>query len=211
MRPLPPSGAVEQRDIARDLLTGVRFVGQNPSTLALLLITTAGVVFWQAHIALLPVFARDVLGSGASGYGMLSAASGLGALAGALLVAAALPRRREGWVLAGLATAAGVLLPVWAGMTSFVPSMLLLLVASTFGAATQTLAASLLQREVPDDLQGRVMSVAMLTWGLTPIGLLLSGALADAGGAPFSVQVGSTIALVSTILVFLVFPGLRRL
>lgn len=206
-----PAAPTAQRDLSQELLTGVRYLGANPTILALALISAAVVVFWQAHVVLLPVFARDVLLAGASGYGLLSAASGVGALVGALLVAAWLPPRHQGWTLAGLVVLSGVLLPLWASATSFILSLALLLIATVFGVGAQTLAASLLQREVPDHLQGRVMSVTLLTWGASPIGLLFVGALADVGGAPFAVSVASALTLVIATLILVLAPGLRRL
>jgi MFS family permease len=210
IRRLPAAPAVH-RNLERELLTGVRYIVANPTILALALLSAAVVIFWQAHVVLLPVFARDILFAGASGYGLLSAASGVGALLGALLVAAWLPPRRQGWTLAVLAVASGALLPVWASATGFVVSLVLLLVATVFGVAAQTLATSLLQREVPDHLQGRVMSVTLLTWGASPLGLLVVGALADVGGAPFAVIVASAITLLTTTLIIALAPGLRRL
>ncbi|GIW06411.1 MAG: MFS transporter [Dehalococcoidia bacterium] len=210
IRPLPAAPA-KQRDVARELLAGLRYVGANPTILALVLLSATIAVFWQSHIVLLPVFARDVLVAGASGYGLLSAASGVGALAGALLVATWLPSHRQGWTLAGLAIASGVLLPVWASATGFLASLGLLLVATIFGAGTQTLCTSLLQREAPDHLQGRVMSVTLLTWGVTPIGIVLVGLLADLGGAPFAVTLVGGLSLLCCLLILVLAPGLRRL
>ncbi|MCS6800849.1 MAG: MFS transporter [Chloroflexota bacterium] len=210
IRPLPAAPAA-QRDLARELATGLRYLVGNRTILALVLLSAAIVVFWQAHVVLLPVFARDVLLAGASGYGLLSAASGVGALLGALLVAAWLPPRHHGWTLAGLAIASGVLLPLWASATGFVLSLALLLVATAFGVAAQTLAASLVQREVPDQLQGRVMSVTLLTWGASPLGLLLVGALADLSSAPVAVAVTSAVTLLISVLVIVGAPGVRRL
>jgi MFS family permease len=210
IRPLPPAPA-EQRDLARELLIGLRYTVAHPTILGLVLLSASIVVFWQAHVVLLPVFARDVLVAGASGFGLLSTASGVGALAGALLVAVWLPSRRQGWTLAGLAIASGALLPVWAATTGFVASLVVLLLVTVCGAGAQTLAASLLQREAPDHLQGRVMSVTLLTWGVSPIGLLLVGALADLGGAPFAVTVAATISLASALVIVLFAPGVRRL
>ncbi|GIW08964.1 MAG: MFS transporter [Dehalococcoidia bacterium] len=209
IRPLPPQRR-EQRDLARDLMVGLRYCLAQPTVLGLLLLAAAMIVFWQAHVVLLPVFARDVLAAGASGYGLLSAASGVGALAGTLSIALA-PARRQGAAMAVLAVSAGGGLLLWAQVTNFFLSLVLLVLATACGMATSTLTTSMLQRITPDHLQGRVMSVALLTWGASPVGLLLAGALADLGGAPFSVMVTSSLALAASVGVLLLVPGVRRL
>lgn len=211
IRPLPPPPRHERLDMSRELLSGLAYVVKNPTILGLLLISTAGIVFWQSHVVLLPVFAKDVLNAGASGFGLLSAASGVGALAGAFGVAAFITRNRQGWILIGCSITGSVLLPIWAGLTEFGSSMVMLLFSTIFGAASQTLSASLLQREVPDGLQGRVMSVALLAWGLSPVGLLMVGAVADLVSAQFAVTVAAMCALVISLAVFVMTPGIRKL
>jgi MFS family permease len=179
-----------------DVVEGFRFVWSNTRIRGLLtliaVLSFLGLPFW----ALMPVFAADVLHGGAQTLGLLMSASGIGALAGALLLAS----RKT---LSGL----GRLVPVSAA--AFAVSLLALCISRIvwLSAAIMvvvgfsmmlTMGASntLIQSMSPDRLRGRVMSVySMMFMGMTPAGSLIAGAAAERVGAPISVAVGGIACL----------------
>jgi MFS family permease len=147
-------------------------------------------------MALLPAFAQDVLHAGKVGYGFMSTAIGVGALAGALMIASLGNYQRKGLVL----TAGNLLFPAMVIALSFSTSFHLsmgFLVVAGLGFMTQNATANtLVQTTVPDALRGRVMSVYMMVFvGFFPIGSLIAGAVAERFGVPAGGAFGGIVAL----------------
>jgi MFS family permease len=194
---LPPFAApVHTGSMLAHIVQGVRFVrGHLPirSLLALLgMVSLAG----MPYTVLMPVFADRVLGGGPQGYGVLMSSAGVGALAGALTLAA---RRGHAGLGAWVARAAfgfGLGLLAFALSRSFWMSAALL-VPTGFAMMVQMASSNtLLQMMVPDALRGRVMSLySMMFMGMAPLGALLAGALADLIGAPATVALGGAACM----------------
>jgi MFS family permease len=179
---------------------------------ALLLVLAALSLVGMPYVILLPVFAEAVLGGGPSTLGFLMSAAGLGALLGALWLAA---RRTVRGLSAVIAVAAGVF---GAGLVAFSMSRTLLFslpVLVVTGAGMMILAASIntvLQTIVPAHLRGRVMSLyAMAFMGMGTIGSLAGGWLATALGAPLTVGLGGLGCMLTAAWFARVRPALRQL
>ena len=162
------------------------------------------------YVHLMPVFARDELGIGSTGLGVLMAVNGVGAVLGSLFVAATrtLPTRPV-VLLIGSSGFASVLilfsltpLPVLAGV--------FLLAAGFSSAVFLAVNNTLVQLQVDDQVRGRILGIYGLTWGLMPVGTLPAGAIADAYGAPAAMITLATTALVLITIVAIRFPSLRR-
>jgi len=195
-----------------NLIDGIRFVRARPTIAVLLLLAAAPAVFLLNYLVLLPVYARDVLGIGAAGLGLLTAAIGVGALTGALGVAILRPGGGSGrLVIAGLG-AASVALIVF-GLSGWLPlSLLALAVLGGCQVAYYATTNTLIQILVPARLRGRVMSLYILTsWGAIPIGNLLAGIVAERLGAPAALAGGGVLTLVVLGAVVVAYPPLRAL
>jgi MFS family permease len=144
------------------------------------------------YAMLMPVFARDILRVGAHGLGWLLAATGAGALAGGITLAAAGERMPRGRIMLGASLGFSASVAAFAASRSFPLSlMLLVLVGFTMVLNTATVNA-LLQAMVPDHLRGRVMSVYVFMFiGSAPVGALQAGAVSRALGAPAALQLGA--------------------
>jgi MFS family permease len=146
----------------------------------------------------MPVFADAILHQGPKGLGLLMASTGVGALGGALTLAARSGIRGLGRLVAMSAAAFGVTLGLFAFSHTFWLSTALLI---PVGAAMMVQMAScntLLQAMVPDMLRGRVMSIySMMLMGMSPIGSLLAGAVAERIGAPWTVAIGGAVTVAS--------------
>ncbi|HEY7522474.1 MAG TPA: MFS transporter [Candidatus Limnocylindrales bacterium] len=195
-----------------NLLDGLRFVRTNRPVAVLVALAGAPALFVLNYLALLPVYARDILGIGAPGLGLLTAAIGLGALTAAISVAVLRPSGGSGrMLLAGLAVAS-VALSVFA-ISAWLPISLLALVVLggcqvVYYATTNTL----IQVLVPPRLRGRVMSLYILTsFGAIPFGNLLAGGIAERLGAPVALAGGGVATLLVVALVAVRYPQLRTL
>ncbi|GIV91626.1 MFS transporter [Chloroflexus sp.] len=195
------------------LRAGLQYIASEPSVRALLLRAGAVSFFCFVHIPLLPIFARDILQIGAAGLGWLSAASGFGSLVAALTLAQLRDDAPRGKLLT---TASLLYAPLLIGFTQArtVPLALLFIgLCGWAGVTTMALTNTLIQLIVPDDLRGRVMSVFTLSlMGLSPLGGMLAGSIAELVGSVPLVVAGS--ALIGWLLVLSVewqAPYLRRM
>jgi MFS family permease len=174
---------------------GLRTVAHDPFLVRIILLSLATNILVMPYINLMPVFARDELGVGSSGLGMLLASTGLGTVAGALWVAHS--RRLEGWHGIHTVTASvfsGLVL-VFAITRSVPLVMLLLFAVGVLSAVFLALAQTALQMRVDDAVRGRVLSVYLLTWGMLPVGQLAVGAVADRIGTPLAMAAACALAL----------------
>ncbi|MGH7559729.1 MAG: MFS transporter [Gemmatimonadales bacterium] len=179
------------------LAEGVRHVLAEPWSRSLVVVTACFTIFGASFVAVLPVFARDVLNTGAGGYGALTSAFGIGAAAGALSVAAMghrFPRERV-VLLAGTAFATAVLL---VGAARVFPlAFVLLLVAGLAAALNAILTNTILQTTAPDHLRGQVVGLySFIVVGMAPLGALQAGWFAEHLGAGPAVMLGGAACLV---------------
>ena len=129
--------------------------------------------------------------AGSSGYGLLNAAHGLGALAGTLTVATVASRiPRPGTALLLGATCMGLLLMAFSQSPAMWAALPLLALVGFSNTFYLTQVSTFIQQGVPDQLRGRVLSIYSLCWNLLPLGGLVSGVLAAAVDARFAILFG---------------------
>jgi MFS family permease len=183
------------RGVFDSLAEGARFVRQTP--MVLLAVTVVGLVatFGMNFQVLMPPYADDVLHVGATGYGFLMAASGLGSTVAALWIAFSRKVSPLPIVLGAIALGLGSI--VVALSTSFGLSMLAMIVVGAGGIGMAVTANTTIQLSVPDQLRGRVMSLYTTVFaGSVPAGGLLMGWIASAWGVPTALMVGAILSLV---------------
>ena len=209
---LPPFVADAVRPSAREgLREAVAFIRSDRRVLALVILVAAFSVLGFPFLVLMPVVARDVLHTGARGYGLLMAAVGIGAMLGAFGLALAAGRVRKGAALLEGGGAFGALLAVFAAARSFGLALVLLALAGCAMIVTTALANTMLQTLVPDELRGRVMAFyAFVFVGMAPLGAFQAGLLAEHTGAPIAIALGGAGCLVAATLAAWRVPELRR-
>jgi MFS family permease len=192
------------------LIEGFRFVMRNTPIHALLVLLGVMSLTGMPYTVLMPIFADRVLHGGVRALGWLMGASGLGALAGALLLASRQNLKGLGRWVAVAATGFG------AGLLAFSFSRNLwlsgaILVFIGFSTMIQTGSSNtLIQSMVPDELRGRVMSLySMMLMGMAPIGSLMAGAAAGKLGAPATVAAGGAISIAASGIFWLYLPQIR--
>jgi MFS family permease len=195
--------------VAEQLAEGLRYVRRT--TTILVAIGVLGIVSTVAlnFQVLIPVYAQSVLHGDATTYGYLMAASGVGSLISALLIAFGL-RPTLRLLLTGAALIGVALIAL-----AFSPSLAVSLpIMGVLGWSVIAMAATtntLIQLTVPDELRGRVMSVYTTVFaGSTPIGGLLSGLLAAAVGVAATLVLVGSISLATAGVAFARLPGLLR-
>lgn len=186
------------------LTDGFRHVTTEHRTRLLIVNTAAISVFGLPALVLLPVVARDVLGRGAREYGWLMSAMGVGALGGALAIAVLGHRLPRGRIVGWSATAFGATVTLFGFSRSLSVSLALLTVLGSAMIVTTALTNTLVQTLAPDELRAR--SVAFYAWafvGLSPLGAVQAGAVAEWLGAGTAIALGgvmTTIVAAGTLL-----------
>ena len=194
--------------VVENLREGLAFVRHTP--IVLLAVTTVGLVatFGMNFQVVIPPLAQDALGSDASGYGFLMAASGIGAL-GAAVALVLSGRPRTGRIVGG-AILLGVASILLAMSTSFPVSLLLMVPIGAGGITMAATANATIQLAVPDGLRGRVMSVYTTVFSASmPIGGLLMGALASTVGILEAIAIGGVLSLLSGLGAFFWYRRIR--
>lgn len=207
-----PDAARAQASMWTNLLDGIRYVRSDRTIAVLVVLAAVPALSLLNYLVLLPVFARDVLLIGAPGLGLLSAGIGIGALAGALVLAAFRPSGGSGRaLLAGLAIAS-VAEMVFA-VSRFVPlSVVALAVLGACQVLYYATTNTMLQVLVPARLRGRVMSLYILAaLGMIPIGNVVAGAIAERSSATLALVAGGAVTLLAVAAVAIAAPEIRRL
>src|SRR5881628_156918 len=189
----------------------VAFIWSDRRVFALVILMGLLSVFGFPYLVMMPVFARDVLHRGATGYGVMMTAVGLGALAGALAIALFGHHIRKGPTLVFAGTSFGVLLVTFALSKLYALSVALLALTGGTMIVNNALANTLIQTIVPDELRGRLMGFyAFVFIGLAPIGSFQLGTLAEHIGTPAAVALGGAITALVVALAAWRIPELRK-
>ncbi|MSQ15116.1 MAG: MFS transporter [Dehalococcoidia bacterium] len=195
----------------QDLTEGFRYIGRNRLILHLILLALIPMTFAMPIQTLLPVFARDILEMGPKGYGLLVSFAGAGALIGTLAVASLGGYQRKGLLLMSSALAMGVALVLFSRSDWLPTSLLFITFVGGFQMLYMSLNNTLLHANITDDVRGRVMSIYMLDFGLSPIGSLFAGTIANFYGAPLAVTILGSFCVLFGLIAILRVPGVRRL
>jgi len=193
---------VKHQPIWHETVEAFRYVRSHRVLRAVISLVTVVSLFGWPYSVLLPVFARDVLHVGVSGYGYLMAANGAGALVGALTLASLgdSPHKRK--LFYGGLFGFCIMLCVFALSRVYWLSAAALTGSGFFMIIFFATANTAVQTSVPDELRGRVMGIYSLAFiGLTPFGSLIAGSLAHVTSASFTVTMGSVICLIAGLIV----------
>jgi MFS family permease len=192
-----------------NLREGLSFVRHTP--IVLLAVTTVGLVatFGMNFQVVIPPLAQGALGSDASGFGFLMAASGFGALTAAvLLVLSGRPRPIRIVIGAIVLGVASILLSL---STSYPLSLLLMVPIGAGGITMAATANATIQLAVPDGLRGRVMAVYTTVFSASmPIGGLLMGVLATSLGILEAIAIGGVLSLATGVTALVWYRRLAR-
>jgi predicted MFS family arabinose efflux permease len=187
----------------------IRHVMTTPPLPMLLAIATVFSVLGVPVITLLPVVARDQLGLGADGYGALMASLGLGAVAGALAIAATGGGHERGKVFKVASFAFPLLLIAFALTHLPVLNGVILFAVGVTMILNNAIVNARLQELVPDAIRGRVLSLYVMVYvGGSPIGSFVGGWVASVAGVDWAIGGGAVLMLLFALWAFRRHPML---
>src|SRR6266542_1027533 len=192
------------------LKEGLRYMRSSRAVSGLIGVIAIYSIFGFMYLTMMPVVARQVLHTGASGYGFLLTFVGAGALTGALSLAAVGARVRRGRLFVISAYLFSVLTIAFALVHTIMLAAAVLLLLGLTMLINGALANGILQSVVPDELRGRVMATYVFVYvGFTPIGSFIAGAVANVVGVQWSIGLGGAVMLAYASWAFWKYPEIR--
>jgi MFS family permease len=205
------TGRLERKPASFEtVVAGVVYVWRNKILLGSISLDLFAVLFGGA-VALLPIYARDILHVGPWGLGLLRSAPAIGAGSMALLLAFRPLKRRAGPTMLACVALYGVVTIVFGASRSFWLSLLALAVIGAADMVSVVVRSTLAQVVTPREMRGRVSAVNMVFIGASnELGEMESGMTAQWFGTVPSVVFGGIAACVVVAISSVLFPGLRR-
>ena len=192
----PQPREVRQRlSMLASIREGLAYIRRDPVLRWVVVLAVSTALFTRPYIQLLPAEAQ-FLGVGALELSWLLAASGVGALGGALVTASLGGWKRRGMILVGSALSHGLLLTLFAGQRSLIGAMVFIGLTSFAVMMFLGMANTLMQTRTPDHLRGRAMSVhTMVFMGFMPLGQMLLGSVGTVAGINTAFFAGGVIVV----------------
>jgi MFS family permease len=206
---IPPA---ERKPILHELKGGIDYARSQPAIIALTVLALMTTFLGLPLLTFLPVFAREIFHGDIGRYSEMMAFSGMGAVAGALVVAWLGRFRHMGLTLLLVQMAFGAIITAFAISRVFWVSNVLLFLGGAALLMVFSMTASLVQLIVPDHLRGRVVSIYMVAFrGGMPLGSLASGFAASMASVPVVLAVNGALVAVVAIYFLLRGDGIRDL
>ena len=197
--------------VLQSLKEGVRFVFKTKAILGALSLDMIAVLFGGA-VALLPVFAQDILKVGSEGFGILRAAPAVGAFLTMLITAYIPISKKAGLKLLCAVFGFGVSIIVFGLSSIFWISVAALFFSGVTDGVSMVIRQTILQLKTPDHMRGRVSSVnSMFVGSSNELGAFESGLTAKLMGTVTAVVFGGTMTLITVVTTGLVSPSFRKL
>lgn len=201
----------EKEPILKSLAEGLQFVFKTQIVLAALALDMFAVLFGGA-VALLPVFADDILKVGEVGFGWLRAAPGIGSIFTLLMLSIIPLKTKPGIKLLFCIAGFGITTILFGVSNWFLLSFFMLLIGGMFDAVSVVIRGTILQLYTPDHMRGRVAAVnTMFISSSNELGALESGLTAKWMGTIPAVVFGGTMTLVTAAVSYFKAPTLRKL
>lgn len=211
-QPLKQSPPRTHEPPLKSLVAGFKYARSNQPVLVLLILACMLNFFVAPYrYSLLPLFAHYVLDVGSTGYGMLTAMAGLGALTAGLVVVSLGNFKRRGplVIFGGLLWSLSLFL--FSLSTSYYASLVLIFIAGIAQAMTWMLIAALILNNTSESMRGRVMGLRTGVVISLPFGNLMAGAMAEQLGAPIALGGYAVCAAALMLLIIAWMPSLKKL
>lgn len=197
--------------VYQSAIQGLKFVFENKVILSCISLDLFAVLFGGA-VALLPVYAKDILHVGAEGLGWLRASQAVGAIIMLLILAYYPIRKHAGLILLAAVFGFGVFIILFGISTIFWFSMFCLIMSGALDGISVSVRHTIIQMSTPDNMRGRVSAVnSMFIGSSNEIGEFESGATAAAMGTIPAVIFGGCMTCLVVIVTYFISPSIRKM
>lgn len=193
------------------IMEGLRFVFKTKEILGAMALDLFAVLFGGA-VALIPVFARDILKVGPIGFGWLNAAADIGSISIILSLTVSPLRRKQGLVLMYAVAGFGICIIIFGLSKWYLISFLALMCSGVLDGISVVIRSTIVQLKTPDIMRGRVSSVnSMFINSSNELGQFESGVMARLMGVIPSVVFGGCMTIAVTLITWFKAPSLRKM
>ncbi|MEI6087842.1 MAG: MFS transporter [Bacteroidota bacterium] len=211
IKPKPPLNERGEKKTLESVKEGIRFVLKTKEVLGALSLDLFAVLFGGA-VAMIPVFAKDILKVGAVGFGWLNAASDIGSILVIVILTIFPLKKQQGRKLFFAVGSFGICILVFAISRSFWISFVALLLSGIVDGVSVVIRGTILQLKTPDNMRGRVMSVnSMFINSSNELGQFESGVAAKLLGVVPSVVFGGCMTIFVVVTTWFKAPALRKM
>ncbi len=190
----------------QSIIEGWKFSWRNEAVRTGLLVVMFASLFIVPFTTLLPVFARDLLGVGATGQGLLLTAMGVGALCSALLVASLGDRLPRGALMLGGVTLYGFIIVIFAASPWFTLSLVLMGIVGFCHVSSHALVQTVIQSYSPSEFRGRTTAIFHMSQVIMTVGSMIVGALAAIWGAQWAVALMGAAGALAMLAIYVALP-----
>lgn len=206
----PPAEIRGEKRTFESMLEGLRFVFRTKELLGAMALDMFAVLFGGA-VAMVPVYASDILHIGPKGFGWLNAAIDIGAIIVVILLVLFPMKKNQGKKLILAVAGFGICIIVFALSKLFLLSFLALVLAGMLDGVSVVVRGTVMQLKTPDHMRGRVSSVSsMFVNSSNELGQFESGLASRLMGVVPSVVFGGCMTLMVVVVTWFKAPGLRK-
>lgn len=210
LKPKPPGISAEKKTLEA-VAEGLKYVFKTKEVLGAITLDLFAVLFGGA-VAMVPVYAKDILHVGPIGFGWLNAASDIGSISMVIALTLKPMKRKQGIKLFIAVTGFGLCVIIFGLSKIYWLSFFALLVGGVFDGVSVVVRGNIMQLKTPDELRGRVLSVnSMFINSSNEIGQFESGVAAKLMGVIPSVVFGGCMTLFVVVATWIKAPSLKKL
>jgi MFS family permease len=198
------------RGMVTDIFDGVKYAKGDPTLLGLLILCFVPALFGFPYVTLLPAWSKEVLNANSDGLGLLMMCMGIGSLIGTLVLASLRKLRKRGFVIMACSLVWGILLTVFSQCLSYPTALSVVFLLGFISAFFMALNMSLLQYYASEKMRGRIVSLAMMTFGIMPLSAVPFGAIAERIGTDDSLMIAGMLLCFFAILFYVTYPKFRK-
>ncbi len=195
----------------QSIIEGWKFSWKNETVRTALLVVMFASLFIAPFVTLLPIFARDILGVGATGQGLLLTAMGVGALVTAVIIAFFGDRMPRGIYMLGGVALFGLSVVAFAASPWFQLSMALMVIVGFANVCSHALVQTVIQTYSPSEFRGRAIAVFHMSNVVMTLGSMLIGALATLWGAQWAMAWMGAAGALAMLALHLMLPQARHI
>lgn len=211
LKPKPPLNVKGEKKTWDSVKEGLHFVFDTKELLGAVSLDMFAVLFGGA-VAMVPVYARDILHVGPEGYGFLNGASDIGAICSVVLLTLFPMRKKQGTRLLIAVAGFGICIILFAISRMFWLSFVVLMLSGILDGISVVIRGTIMQLKTPDHMRGRVLSVnSMFINSSNELGQFESGLTAKLMGVTPSVIFGGCMTLAVVIVTWIKAPSLRKM
>lgn len=206
-----PPGISAERKTLEAVAEGLKYVFKTKEVLGALTLDLFAVLFGGA-VAMVPVYAKDILHVGPIGFGWLNAATDIGSITMVIALTLNPLKKKQGIKLLLAVTGFGICIIIFGLSKFYWLSFLALVAGGIFDGVSVVVRGNIMQLKTPDELRGRVMSVnSMFINSSNEIGQFESGAAAKLMGVIPSVVFGGCMTIFVVMATWIKAPSLKKL